>query len=104
MNIFQKLKIILLILILKIESKNEVTIETPIPKNGTFVFSEFSDSSCTNLQTLRGFIPDSGQWNYPISNIQTMILISYLNETGELKYKYTLFINKPQRILIIIVE
>ena len=81
--------IILLLLIHQIISKKkeEVIIETPIPKNGTFIFSQFQDSKCQNLSIFRGFIPDAGEWNNPLKENENFILVSYKNETGELIYK-----------------
>ena len=67
--------IILLLLIHQIISKKkeEVIIETPIPKNGTFIFSQFHDSECKNLNIFRGFIPDAGEWNNPLNENENFI-------------------------------
>ena len=74
-------------LIIKILSKEKIEIATPIPKNGTFVFSQFSDSNCTTLIKMRGFIPQSEKWNKPTNNINEMTLLEYKNNTGELIYQ-----------------
>ena len=74
-------------LIIKTLSKEKIEIATPIPKNGTFVFSQFSDSNCTTLTKMRGFIPQSEKWNKPTNNINEMTLLEYKNDTGELIYQ-----------------
>ena len=64
----KSLNIIILLIIINqiISKKKEVIIESPIPKNGTFIFSQFQDSKCQNLSIFRGFIPDAGEWNNPL--------------------------------------
>ena len=79
--------IIFTFLIIKTLSKDKINISTPIPENGTFVFSQFSDSNCTTLIKMRGFIPQSEKWNKPTEHITEMKLIKYTNDTGELIYE-----------------
>ena len=79
--------LIFIFLIIKTLSKEKIEIATPIPKNGTFVFSQFSDSNCTTLTKMRGFIPQSEKWNKPTNNINEMTLLEYKNNTGELIYQ-----------------
>ena len=79
--------IIFTFLIIKTLSKEKINISTPIPENGTFVFSQFSDSNCTTLTKMRGFIPQSEKWNKPTEYITEMKLLKYTNDTGELIYE-----------------
>ena len=79
--------IIFTFLIIKTLSKDKINISTPIPENGTFVFSQFSDSNCTTLIKMRGFIPQSEKWNKPTEHITEMKLLKYTNDTGELIYE-----------------
>ena len=79
--------LIFIILLIKTLSKDKIEIATPIPKNGTFVISEFSDSTCSILTKMRGFIPEAEKWNQPTNYISEMKLINYTNSTGNLIYQ-----------------